>query len=618
MEHESFEDDEVASWMNQFYINIKVDREERPDIDSVYMNAAQLTTGRGGWPLNIIALPNGDPVFAGTYFPKQNWIRVLEHFVNNWKKKPEELKEMAGKIKDGLQSMDMSQLITNHDSAYELVKDNIHVIANNILTQIDMTKGGLQQAPKFPMPCVFDFLQDYYFLTENNQTKKALDITLTSMFNGGIYDHIGGGFARYSTDEDWLVPHFEKMLYDNGQLLSIYSRAYGMTQNSIYLQTIEETINWLETEMLDPSGLFYSSLDADSEGVEGKFYCWTYQEITEALEENTSLFCDYYSVTQTGNWEGTNILHRSNSIKDLCDKYEISETQLNQLIKEGKESLAAIREKRIRPGLDDKCLTSWNALTIIGLCQAHQFQSDSKCLTLAENCVRFILKNMKQPSGLLFRNFKNGKTSIPGFLDDQAIMIKALIELYKSTWKEEYLNEATILTDKVIEHFFDEATSTFFYTSYDQEQPVMKNREMTDNVIPSSNAIMAEVLFQLGLYFDHQGYLDTSKGLVQHIKDKAKKFGPYYSHWGKVLLGQLQRFEIAITGNIDNEVLQKLRLIPGSILMKKNGDSDLPLLGDKPASEKLAIYLCKDRTCDLPVDNEQEVLNQVRMGWEVN
>jgi uncharacterized protein len=434
------------------------------------------------------------------------------------------------------------------------------------------------------------------------------------MLQGGIYDQAGGGFARYSVDEYWFVPHFEKMLYDNGQLISLYTKAFALTGLQEYERIADETIAWIIREMTSPDHLFYSSLDADSEGVEGKFYCFTKAEIFEIVEWHPEIFCEYFSIEEDGNWEHTNILYIGTTIKELGKKYNVSEVDIQAVIDTGKEKLLEARKKRIRPGLDDKALTAWNALAITGIEKAFQSSENYFGHAYASNGLNFILKHMQQPNGLLYRNYKNGKASIPGFLDDQVFMMEALIEMYRSHFNEDYLIEAKKLMELVIEYFYDEKSGGFFYAAKDQHQPVLRTKEVTDNVIPSANSAMANMLFVLGHYFYHEDWIKLSKDLCIQIKNKAIKYGPYFSHWANAILQHTHGgIEVAITGPLDHKNIKKLYTIPGLILMHKKKDSSvLPLLKDKPLHADMQIYICKDKTCGLPVNTIDEAIREIQ------
>jgi uncharacterized protein YyaL (SSP411 family) len=612
MEHESFEKEEVADWMNNFYYNIKVDREERPDIDAVYMNAAQLTTGRGGWPLNVIALPDGRPVFAGTYFPKENWIRILEHFAGAWKKNEAELIEVAGKIEEGLQIMETEHL--GKTSGEEIKKKDVDRIVENIYSQLDLEKGGLDKAPKFPMPCIFDFLLNFNYYEKDEKIKQAVHSTLVNMMEGGIYDQVAGGFARYSVDEYWFAPHFEKMLYDNGQLISLYSKAYALTGVEAYKKIADETIDWIHREMTDANtGSFYSSLDADSEGVEGKFYCFTKEEIEKYVTWHPQVICDYYSVKPEGNWEHSNILYIGSTISELCNKYGLERKMVESIIDTAKEQLYNARKNRIRPGLDDKCVTAWNAITVTGFLRAFQFNENYFALAKAGMAFDFLTKKLRQENGLYFRIYKNNKVSIPGFLDDQAFMIEMFIEMYRTHGNEKDLLQAKELLEKVMQYYFDKETSSFFYVASHQDQPVIKTREITDNVIPASNSVMASNLYFLGHYFAEEEWISLSKKMCSNVQPKAIKFGPYFSKWADVMLAHsVGRIEVAVVGE-KIESLAALQKIPGLILMQKREEkTSIPLLSDKPLSESTQFYICKDKTCGLPINTMEEALSEIQ------
>jgi uncharacterized protein YyaL (SSP411 family) len=614
MEHESFENEEVAEWMNGFYVNIKVDREERPDIDAVYMHAAQLTTGRGGWPLNAIALPNGKPVFAGTYFPKDHWIKILEHFAGIWKKNPAELIAVAEKIEEGIHAMENEHFLKKTDHAKELAPELANQIASNIYAQLDLQKGGLNKAPKFPMPCIHDFLLNYNYFKNNEKIKNALHATLVNMMEGGIYDQVGGGFARYSVDEYWFVPHFEKMLYDNGQLISLYSKAFALTGVEAYQNISHETVQWVQREMTNQDGLFFSSYDADSEGVEGKFYCFTQQEIENIVSSRADIFCEYFSIEPAGNWEHSNILYIGKTMQELCTRHHLPPEQIHEIIQRGKDELYEARKKRTWPGLDDKCITAWNAITISGLLRAYQFTNNQDALQLAQRALDFLMTRLIQPNGLYFRNYKNNQPSIPGFLDDQAFIMEALIEMYRVSWDEKYLVAAKNLLEIVLDTYYDPASGAFFYTHANQQQPVLRTREMMDNVIPASNSVMAGNLYMLGHYFSQPAWVDISQQLCEHVKGQALKHGPYFSHWANIIMAHANiAVEVAITGPVPPNELRELYKIPGIILMyKKTHPTILPLLADKPVGDAIEIYICQHKVCGLPVPSIHKAVAQIR------
>ncbi|HSN10108.1 MAG TPA: thioredoxin domain-containing protein, partial [Hanamia sp.] len=413
MEHQSFENDEVARVMNENFICVKVDREERPDVDQVYMNAAYLINGNGGWPLNALAMPDGKPFFAGTYFPKENWIRMLEYFAGIYKNERAKLEEQAENVSKGIREIEHVP-INNKELVFS--KNDLDDMFSTFENKIDWERGGTKASMKFPMPSIWEFLLQYHYFTGNSNALKAVEVTLDNMANGGIYDHIGGGFSRYATDSRWHAPHFEKMLYDNGQLVSLYSHAFQVTKNPLYKKVVYQTLDFVQRELTSPDGGFYSSLDADSEGEEGKYYVWTEGQIKEILKEDAPLFIDHYGITAEGNWEeGKNIPDVNYGKNELPVKEQITQ----KLILLSKK-LFAEREKRIRPGTDDKILTSWNALMAKGFLDAYKTFEEVSFFVSAKRNIDFLLKNISTQKNNLYRNYKNGKASIHGFLDDYA------------------------------------------------------------------------------------------------------------------------------------------------------------------------------------------------------
>ena len=459
MENESFEDLEVANFMNDNFICIKVDREERPDVDQIYMTAVQLITGRGGWPLNALALADGKPFYAGTYFPKSNWLKVLKHFTEINRQDPQSLADQAERVTKGIQTSDQITLVAEE----ELVSmEDLDLIFRKWKTSIDFKRGGENKAPKFPMPSAWEYLLEYHFHSENPDALRAVKSTLDHMAFGGIYDQLGGGFARYSTDATWKVPHFEKMLYDNAQLISLYSKAYQLTQDPLYQQVVEETIEFLDREFLSPQNGYFSSLDADSDGEEGKYYVWTKKEISSCLHEKAPLFIEYYNVSSKGNWEhGKNILLRDKSNSEFAVQHGITEKELKERLENDKANLLSLRSSRIKPRLDDKILTSWNSLMISGLVDAYKALGRSSYLNKALATASFLVKHAIQENHELTRNYKNGRSNIHALLDDYAFTISSFINLYEVTFDEKWLYKANELTKYTLEHFFDPETGMF-------------------------------------------------------------------------------------------------------------------------------------------------------------
>ena len=613
MEHESFEDTTVAQIMNEFYVSIKVDREERPDVDQVYMDAAYVLTGRGGWPLNVIALPDGRPIYAGTYFPKEDWLKVLNYFSDLFIKQPEIFEQEADKLLNALRQQRIPG-VNDVDTVFS--QDDINNAFGNAVSRIDFTNGGTSGAPKFPLPNIYEFFLSHNYHSHETKALEAVTSLLDNMAGAGIYDQIGGGFARYSTDDIWKVPHFEKMLYDNGQLISLYSNAYKITRDENYKQVVYQTLDFILREMKDESGGFYSSYDADSEGEEGKFYVWSKDEIINLLNEDGKLFCDYYTVTEGGNWEeGKNILFKTDDVDDLLEKYKIDKKTLDKRISKSKEVLFKEREKRIKPGLDDKILTSWNALMLKGFTDAYNTFGEEKFLDAALKNAQFISSEMMDKDGRLYRNFKNGERSINGFLDDYSLTIEAFIALYESTFDEIWLYKAKTLTDYVIKHFKDDESGFFYYTSDLDDSLITRKMELSDNVIPASNSSLAKGLFKLGNYFYNKEYKDLSKSMLSKMKSNFLSNPLYHSNWG-ILMNEFvyPYYEVAIVGgDFSTKRIEFLKkFYPNILLLGGKDEGTLELLEQKLVQGKTMIYVCEDKNCKLPVDNVKAAEDQLQ------
>ena len=622
MEHESFEDESIAQVMNDFYVSIKVDREERPDVDQIYMDAAYLITGRGGWPLNVIALPDGRPVFAGTYFRKGDWARILLYFKDLYQKEPETFNREAGKLTDAMKGIKIPGL---QEKSSPFSKKEIEESVGKIISYIDFTNGGTKGAPKFPMPNIYQFLMTSYFRTKDERILEAIKITLDNMANRGIYDHIGGGFARYSTDDIWKVPHFEKMLYDNAQLVSLYSNAFKLTGDEIYKKVVYETLEFIERELTDNSGGFYSSLDADSEGEEGKYYVWEKEKLDELLGDKSGLFCDYYSVSSTGNWEGRNILYITQIKDDLLKKYKMDEEALDRIINESKKILFDERNKRVRPGLDDKILTSWNALMIKGYVDAYFAFGEEEFLAAAIKNGEFILKDMMDEEGRLNRNFKNGKSTtcppddfgrrVNAFLDDYAYTIEALISLYEATFDEKWIYAAKKLVDYVILHFSDSESPMFFYTSDIDEPLISRKIDFSDNVIPSSNSSFAVGLIKLSKLFVGEDYEEQALKLINSINQFAIQNPTFHSYW--LLAATYFVYPFYEVGIVGHECLDKRndltkKYLPNIILFGTRERENIEILKDRFVKDKTLIYVCEKGACQLPEEKLESVIKKLK------
>jgi uncharacterized protein YyaL (SSP411 family) len=605
MEHESFEDTAVANLMNAHFICIKVDREERPDVDQIYMDAVQLISGRGGWPLNAIALPDGRPIYAGTYFPKENWKQLLNYFVDYWKNNKDEALKHAEDITHGIKTMDVFS--EKSDAVFSATDRNSIFARFDSIT--DYEKGGRKGAPKFPMPVNYQYLLNNYCYTNNAKSLNAVTATLNGMMDGGIYDHVGGGFARYSVDGDWDIPHFEKMLYDNAQLVSLYCNAYRVTKNEQYKEVVDETLVFIEREMSDPSGGFYSALDADSEGEEGKFYVWTYDELKTLLGADFDLFSKVYLVSPHGNFEGANHLRKNPG----RGKVQVPSAK----IKEWKSKLLAARNKRTRPLLDDKMLLSWNALMLQGFVDAYSTFGRQEYLERALNCAHFIQKNMLQKDYALYRNYKNGKSSISGFLDDYAFTCQAFIALYQATFDEQWLTLSNNIAAYTVQHFYNVNSGLFFYTSINDAPLIARKTESSDNVIPASNSAMAKVLFALGTIYDKPDYISMSKRALMNMHENVFQHPSYYANWAMLEDWFIDEpYEVAIVGPDAVSLQRQMNhyLLPNVITIGTATASQLPLLSDKFKPGETLIYVCRNKTCLLPVKTVAEALEQIKAG----
>ena len=610
MERESFELQEVAEVMNKYFVCIKVDREERPDVDQIYMLAIQLMSGSGGWPLNCICLPDQRPVYAGTYFKKEDWISILLNIADLWNNEPDKAMAYAVRLTDGIRQAEMVVPVVRVDP---YTKTSLEEITAAWKLTFDMEEGGYKRVPKFPLPNNWQFFLRYSYLMKDDETHVAALLTLEKMALGGIYDQIGGGFARYSVDRRWHVPHFEKMLYDNAQLISLYAEAYKYSGKELFKEVAEETIHWIEREMTSSEGLFYAALDADSEGIEGKFYVWDLQEFENILGPDAVLLADYFGITDQGNWEEeeTNIPLRIYTTRAYADLKGISPEDFSAKVRLAKQKLLAAREKRVRPGLDDKCLTAWNAMMIRALAESSQAFGKEEYYLSAKKAAQFILSDLRTPQGGLLRNYKNGKATITGFLDDYAFFIAALIALYEVDFNDHWLQEARQLTDWVLTNFSDHDSPMLYYTAANGEILIARKHEIMDNVIPSANSVMAQNLKHLGLLYDESDYINKADEMLDAVYPQIKAYGSAYSNWAMQLLNEVFGInEIALTGNSTQQKKELgLAYIPNKIILGGT-NSLLPLLKDKQSIET-KIYICRNKACQLPVTTVEEALKLI-------
>ncbi|MDO7847071.1 thioredoxin domain-containing protein [Hymenobacter sp. M29] len=627
MERESFENATVAEVMNQHFVCIKVDREERPDVDQVYMEAVHAMGLQGGWPLNVFLTSEAKPFYGGTYFPKGNWLQLLanigEAYAGEHRAELEqsaerfmdvigasELQKYGAQNRNAAQEADYSALqaigVAPETGPAGVSEDEFKLLVYNLSTQFDPERGGLNRAPKFPMPGIWRFLLRAYAISGSQAVLDQTVLTLREMAWGGIYDQAHGGFARYSVDAEWLAPHFEKMLYDNGQLVSLYSEAFQLTQDELFRETVYDTIEFIRLELTNAEGGFYSSLDADSEGEEGKFYVFTKEELREILGDEEPLFSDYYNCTAAGNWEhGRNILHRRQSDADFAAAHQLAPGVVPELVAGWKQKVMAVRATRVRPGLDDKVLTGWNALMLQGLTDAYRAFGEPEFLVMAEHNARFIEAHLRNGAGL-FRTCKNGRAAINGFLEDYALVTQAYISLYEVTFTEKWLREAEVLTEYVLTNFFDPTETLFFYTDRQAEALIARKKELFDNVIPGSNSVMAHNLRRLGRHLENPRYTDLAANMLTQVRHLAVKDAQHLANWAALYAALLRPgAEISVIGPGAEDFREQLsrHFLFDTVLAGTDEASELPLLKQlkTPGDGQTAIHICHNQSCLAPV-----------------
>jgi len=614
MERESFENEQVARVMNAYFVCIKVDREERPDVDQIYMEAVQAMGIQGGWPLNVLLTPDAKPFYGGTYFPPQNWVQLLENVAQAYAGEHRaELDGSAERFAEVLQTSELAKYGATATGA-AVSDEEFKLLCYNLAQRFDPERGGTSRAPKFPMPSIWRFLLRAYHVSGSEAVLRQVNLTLREMAWGGIYDQVGGGFARYSVDAEWLVPHFEKMLYDNGQLLSLYSEAFQVTAEPLYREVVYQTVAWARRELTSPAGGFYSSLDADSEGEEGKFYVWIQAELQQILSDEEPLATAYYHCTAIGNWEhGRNILHRRQSDADFAAAHQLEPAALTKLVQGWQQKLLAARANRIRPGLDDKILTGWNALMLSGLLAAYRAFGEAEFLDLAVHNAEFLQANLRQGPRLM-RTWKAGRATISGFLEDYALVIEAYISLYEATFTESWLREAETLTAYVLANFFDPEEQQFFYTDASAEPLIARKKELFDNVIPGSNSVMAHNLLRLGRHIERADYQELAARMLAPVQALAAQEPQHLTNWASLYAALLRPgAEVAIVGPEAEQQRRELsrHFLPHEVLAGGQAAGELPLLQGRGAAEQTIIYVCRDRACQLPVQTVAEALAQL-------
>ncbi|CAN5490545.1 thioredoxin domain-containing protein [soil metagenome] len=614
MAHESFEDEATAKRMNRDFVNIKVDREERPDVDSVYMNAVQAMTGQGGWPMTVALTPGGEPFYGGTYFPpddrygRPSFRRVLDGLADAWRNRRDEVLTSAAGLTEHLQKLS-SVPPAEGDFSETLLDEALKALAQHF----DSRHGGFGGAPKFPPHHVLGFLLRSHQRTGDAGALAMAELTLEKMARGGLYDQIGGGFARYSVDERWLVPHFEKMLYDNAQLVERYLEAYQVTGWDFYQGVAEETLDWVKREMTGPSGGFYSALDADSEGEEGKFYVWSDEEIERVLGEDAALARAYYGVSSGGNFEGKNILFVPRDPRAVAERFSLSPERLAEKIRDIDKKLLAEREGRVRPGLDDKILLSWNGLMLAAFADAGRILDRRDYLDIAVKNAEFARDNMVE-GGRLLHVWKDGRATVAGLLEDYAYYGTGLVALYRATLEPQWLEWALELAEVMVTHFHDADNGGFFSTADDAEKLIVRPKDFFDGAVPSGNAASAELLLVLSRYTDRRDWEELAanslKPMLVGMKQQPNGFGLMLAVVDRLLAGPR---EIAIFGERGEESTERMlqsihgRYLPNTVLALAEGADDplttrLPFLQGRDRVEgKATAYVCESGVCKLPV-----------------
>lgn len=609
MEHESFEDKEVAALMNKFFISVKVDREERPDVDQVYMTAVQLMTQQGGWPLNCFCLPDGRPIYGGTYFPKDQWIHILKSLHFTFQNDFEKVEEYASKLHEGVQR---AELIQKNETEIQFNIEKLRELVFRWSKLFDGINGGDSKAPKFPLPQNYLFLLEYATQMDDQKVMEHVCLSLDKMAMGGIYDQVGGGFARYSVDMLWKVPHFEKMLYDNGQLIELYSKAYRITKSPLYKRVVDETVQWLEREMIADRGGLYSALDADTEGEEGKFYVWSERELAETLTNDFNWASDYFEMGYLSDWEGNKVLMCSQTDEIFLNEKGWPQVVFDQELKKLKKRLLNIRSERVFPGIDDKVLTGWNAMTVKGLAHAAVIFDEPRYLDLGREIITTLLNN-QWDGNQLKRNFKNGYSTIDAFLEDYAHMIDGLIALHQADLEENWINAAVSLTEKAIQEFSDEKSGMFFFTD-SRSNLIARKMEINDNVIPSSNSVMAHNLFALGSLTGRMEWIKRAEQMMYNVYAGMEMYGSGYSNWAMLLQRMITgQKEVVFAGNNVDEAISEFRGqidIP-FLLARVTESSTLSISQGRHSTDDLIIYVCEKGVCSLPVKSVAEAISRV-------
>lgn len=625
MEHESFENEAIARLMNENFVNIKVDREERPDLDQIYMSAVQLMTHHGGWPMTVFLTPEAVPFYAGTYFPPEDrynmpgFPRVLISVADAYRERPEDVQQTAASVLS-----ELKRSTTTLESSELLATELLDTAHRGIIKNYDSTNGGFGGAPKFPPAMTLEFLLHTLYRTGNQQVLEIVSYTCQKMAEGGIYDQLGGGFHRYATDARWLVPHFEKMLYDNALLARLYLHHFQASRDAATRAIAEGILDYVVREMTNSTGGFYSTQDADSEGVEGKFFVWSFEEITQLLgERDAALFAAYYNVTSGGNFEGENILNVTRGLSEVAAAEKVTVAELSATLARSRKVLFEAREKRVKPARDEKVLTAWNGLMLASFAEAAAILHRSDYLAVAQRNARFVLDKLRR-DGLLLRTYKDGQAKLNAYLEDYAFFVDGLVTLFETSGELQWLEEARTLTATMIEEFWDDEEGGFFYTGRSHEELIVRSKDFFDNATPAGNSVAAEVLLRIGLLTDNSDYQRRAATIFGLMASAVQR---YASGFGRLLcaldfyLGTPK--EIAIIGDSSSAETQSLLgeiwklYLPNKVVAQAPANETsaanlIPLLRDRPLLDnKATAYVCEHFTCKTPATSPLELASQL-------
>jgi uncharacterized protein YyaL (SSP411 family) len=624
MAHESFENEAIAALMNEHFVNIKVDREERPDLDQIYMNAVQMMTGQGGWPMTMFLTPDGVPFYGGTYFPPSDrynmpgFPRILASVAEAFRSQPDQVASTATAMLGELRRVGLAE-----QSREVLREETLDSAFRRISANYDRTNGGFGGAPKFPPAMNLEFFLHRHYRKGSPEALEMVEHTTRRMAEGGMYDQLGGGFHRYSVDAKWLVPHFEKMLYDNALLARLYLHLYQITKDPAARRIAEETLDYVAREMTDAGGGFYSSQDADSEGEEGKFFVWSRQEILDVLgERDGNLFCDFFDVTESGNFEGQNILHINASITETAARNKVSAEDLQAIIDSGRQKLFARREQRVKPGRDQKVLTAWNGLMLAGFAEASAILERPDYREVAEANARFLLSHLRS-DGLLLRTYKDGEAKLNAYLEDYACLIDGLISLYEATGELTWIESAVALADKMIEQFWDDSEGGFFFTGKSHEKLIVRSKEFMDNATPSGNSIAALSLLKLNLLTANDDYRRRATAVLSLMADQIRRYPSAFGFALSALDFYLDSpLEVVIVGSSNPRMDELVRTVwqtylPNRVIATCRKDFGQaarlvpPFIGRDTLATEPTAFDCRANTCQQPAHTSTELISQL-------